>query len=161
MGVHLTGLGATDHLLRGPVLHALRLQKSLTVIHLHRGTTATDGHIDAELRAQVDDATERGIDAKSVQGAGDTGTEAAGVLTLRQALPTLSGGVTRILEIAYTDVLSAQLLLDASVVAAVVSAGPPVTLDKYGFYLSDPLGVVRRYLDIITAAGVIPDVLEK
>ena len=91
----------------------------------------------------------------------DTGTEAAGVLTLRQSLPTLSGGVTRILEIGYTDVLSAQLLLDASVVAAQISAGPPVTLDKYGFYLADPLGVVRRYLDIITVAGVIPDVLER
>ncbi len=90
----------------------------------------------------------------------DTGTEAAGVLTLRQSLPTLSGGVTRILEIGYTDVLSAQLLLDASVVASLVSAGPPVTLDKYGFYLADPLGVVRQYLDIITVAGVIPDILE-
>ncbi len=91
----------------------------------------------------------------------NTGTEAAGVLTLRQALPTLSGAVTRILEIAYTDVLSMQLLLDFTVEANLVSAGPPVTLDKYGFYLSDPLGVVRRYLDIITVAGVIPDVLEK
>ncbi len=89
----------------------------------------------------------------------DTGTEAAGVLTLRQAMPALSGAQTRILRAGYTDVLSAQLLEDNTIQNLFVGPGLQ-DYSRYPFYLSDPLGVVRSYLDIITVAGVIPELLE-
>jgi hypothetical protein len=70
-------------------------------------------------------------------------------LTLRQALPIGAGSYTRVLDILFSDVLSAQVLLDTTI---------KNLLDAYyPFYIADPLGFVRAYLDAITAAGVIPD----
>jgi hypothetical protein len=79
----------------------------------------------------------------------DAGSFAGSTLTLRQALPIANGSYTRVLDILFSDVLSAQVLLDTSV---------KNLLDAYyPFYIADPLGFVRAYLDAITAAGVIPD----
>jgi len=79
----------------------------------------------------------------------DAGSFSGATLTLRQALPISNGVYTRVLDILFSDVLSAQVLLDTTV---------KNLLDAYyPFYIADPLGFVRAYLDTITAAGVIPD----
>lgn len=91
----------------------------------------------------------------------DTGSEAAGVLTLRQSMPALTGAQTRILRVRYTDVLSSQIEEDSVVVQAIEDLGPPVLYNIYPFVLADPLGFVRFYLDAITVAGVIPVFLQE
>jgi hypothetical protein len=53
-------------------------------------------------------------------------------------------------------VLSAQALVDADVENGLVSEAPLV-YDYYPFYVTDPLGFVRTYIDMITSAGVIPE----
>jgi hypothetical protein len=79
----------------------------------------------------------------------DAGSFSGATLTLRQALPISNGSYTRVLDILFSDVLSAQVLLDTTI---------KNLLDAYyPFYIADPLGFVRAYLDAITAAGVIPD----
>ena len=82
------------------------------------------------------------------------------MITLRQAMPTLAasaGTITRVLRVAYSEVLSAQVLLNNTIINDLVSAGPPKVYRYYPFYLSDPGGFIRRYIDLITAAGVIPE----
>lgn len=79
----------------------------------------------------------------------DAGSFVSVMLTLPQGLPIANGSYTRVLDILFSDVLSAQLLLDTTI---------KNLLDAYyPFYLADPLGFIRAYLDVITAAGVIPD----
>jgi hypothetical protein len=90
----------------------------------------------------------------------DLGSVSGTTVTLRQALPTLAasaGTITRVLQVAFSEVLSAQILEDLTVRNVLVDAGPPRIYSHYPFYLSDPLGFVKFYLDLITAGGVIPE----
>lgn len=82
----------------------------------------------------------------------DAGSEAADVLTLRGALPGVE-----VVAVAFSEVLSAQLLRDFSFQNEIIQTLPDVLWEYYPFYLSDPLGFVRVYLDTVTAAGVIPE----
>jgi len=59
----------------------------------------------------------------------------------------------------YSNVLSAQALLNALIVNQIIAEIPDLLFSHYPFYIADPLGFVRTYLDSITAAGVIPDFL--
>jgi hypothetical protein len=107
-----------------------------------------------DWRLFPDFATEVGIDWELSA----TGSVAGTTLTLRQVLP-LAAGVWRVLRVRYTDVLSGQIMQDSFVSNTLLSEGPPPLYDYYPFYVSDPLGFVRSYLDAITAAGVIPEFL--
>lgn len=82
----------------------------------------------------------------------DAGAFAGTTITLRQGL--WANGL--IMEMRFSDVLTAQLMA-ASVVMNAVIQESPLLYEVYPFYLADPLGLVRAYLDAITAAGVIPD----
>lgn len=89
-------------------------------------------------------------DASSVSGT---------TLTLRQALPLSASECYRVLEVIYSNVLSAQILLNSLIENEVIQEVPDLLFSYYPFYLADPLGYVRSYLDTLTAAGVIPDFL--
>ena len=80
-------------------------------------------------------------------------------MTLRQALPLTSSQAYRVLEVIYSQVLSAQVLLNTLVTNQVIQTSPNLLFSYYPFYLADPLGYVRAYLSILTAAGVIPEFL--
>lgn len=83
----------------------------------------------------------------------DSGSFAGTAVTLRQAMWALS----LIMEIRISNVLTGQIQ-ETSVVTNVASAPPPPhTYEIYPFYLSDPFGLVRAYIDAITAAGVKPE----
>ncbi len=83
----------------------------------------------------------------------DAGSIAVATLTLRQGL-WVNG---LIMEIRISNVLTGQIQ-ETSVVTNVASAPPPPhTYEIYPFYLSDPFGLVRAYIDAITAAGVKPE----
>jgi len=64
-----------------------------------------------------------------------------------------------VMQIIYTTVLSAQVLPVSQILNNLVSEGPPPVFSYWPFYINDPLGIVRAYLDTITAAGVIPEYL--
>lgn len=83
----------------------------------------------------------------------EAGSRAGTTLTLRQSLPLHPV----VLAVRYSQLLSAQLLFDNNVLNALLQEVPDLIYQYYPFYLSDPLGFVRQYLDDITAAGVIPD----
>lgn len=90
----------------------------------------------------------------------DAGTFSQPTLTLRQALP-LPAGSHRVLDVLYSVVLSAQVLVDEGIINALLQEIPNLVFSYYPFYISDPLGFVRTYLEDITAAGVIPDFIEE
>jgi len=86
---------------------------------------------------------------------GDMGTFAGDTLTLPQALPLpYVSHFTRVLEVKFSQVRSGQLLRNAHVVNEMLL---PPAYRYYPFYLADPLGFVRSYLDAIVAAGIIPE----
>lgn len=58
--------------------------------------------------------------------------------------------------LSYSRVLTGQILLDSNPVLSVISE-VPLRYSHYPFYLTDPLGYVRSYLDDLTAAGVIAE----
>jgi hypothetical protein len=89
----------------------------------------------------------------------DAGDVTGTLLTLRQNLPITTGGYTRVLDVLFSEVLSAQILLDTNIANILLQEFPDLLFSYYPFYISDPLGFVRAYLDDITAAGVIPDYL--
>lgn len=93
--------------------------------------------------------TETGLDWEL----SDAGSSSGATLTLRQGL--WANGL--VLEVGYTNAVSAQLLADQSVVNEVIGAGPPVIYENYPFYLADPFGAVKACLEDLTAAGVIPE----
>ena len=98
-------------------------------------------------------ATEPNVEWE-MSAAGDwTGT----TINLRQALPIPAGSAHRVLAIVYSNVLSAQLLLDPFVVNQLIQEFPDLLFAYYPFYIADPLGFIRSYVNAITAAGVIPD----
>lgn len=80
-------------------------------------------------------------------------------LYLRQGLPLSAAACYRVLAVTYSNVLSAQLLLNTLVQNAIIEEDPEVLFRYYPFYLADPLGYVRSYVDALTAAGVIPEFL--
>lgn len=81
------------------------------------------------------------------------GTEASSVLTLRT--PSTLPHPT-VVEVDYSEVLGGNLLFDAQILNTILQADP-LLLEYYPFYINDPLGFIRQYLDAVTAAGVIPD----
>lgn len=81
------------------------------------------------------------------------GTVTGSNLTLRQALPY----APIVVDVAYSAVLSALIMLDFSIKNEIVQYLPDVLWGYYPFYLTDPLGFLRAYLDDLTAAGVIPE----
>jgi hypothetical protein len=83
----------------------------------------------------------------------DAGSESGGTVTLREALPSADD----IVDVFYNEVLSALVLLDFSIKNEIVQELPSILWQYYPFYVTDPLGFVRAYLDDITAAGVIPE----
>lgn len=89
----------------------------------------------------------------------DVGGVSGTTITLAQALPITSP--LPVLAITFSKVLSAQLLENILVANTLVSVGPPREYTHYPFYLADPLGFVRTYLELLTAAGVIPVLLEE
>lgn len=82
----------------------------------------------------------------------DTSTVAGANVTLRQAVP-FAGGFLPVLETDYSSVLTGQLH-DTDDANALVSPG---VYHLYPFYLYDNWGWLRDLIDVITAAGVIPD----
>ncbi len=86
----------------------------------------------------------------------DAGAQAGSAVTLRQGVPTM-GTAQRILDVLFSEVLSAQILLDKDVVNQLIQELPDLIFSHYPFYISDPLAFVKQYLDDITAAGVIPE----
>lgn len=95
--------------------------------------------------------TETGLDWVQA----DAGSIAGAVLTLRQAL-WVNGLV---MEIGLSDVLTGQLLEGAEEHNVIIDPGPPVQYKYYPIYLYDQLGAIEAFLDALTVAGVIPEVL--
>ena len=83
----------------------------------------------------------------------DAGALSGLVLTLRNSL-WVNG---LIMGIRFTDVLSSQVLEDASIVNTLIQDDPTVLYEFYPFYINDPMGFIQAYLTTITAAGVIPE----
>jgi hypothetical protein len=84
----------------------------------------------------------------------DAGTVAGATLTLRNNLPITPVGEYPIMAAARSLVLSAQLL-DEKESNTLLSL--PSNYSHYPFYLADNFGFVRTVVDLVTAAGVIPD----
>ena len=85
----------------------------------------------------------------------DSSSIAGTSITLRQ--PLWENGL--VMEVGYSDVLTGQILKDTSLGNVVVSDGPPVLYEYYPLYLSDTVGALSSYIDTITVAGVIPELL--
>jgi len=62
-----------------------------------------------------------------------------------------------ILEILAIDEHASQMLLDPNCITLVNSEGPPPTYTYYPWYVVDPLGMLRKFVDQLTAAGVVPE----
>lgn len=86
----------------------------------------------------------------------DAGSFSGTTGILRQAVPIPNGSYTRVMEVYSVNIPSAQILLDATIVMALLSTTPRL-YSYYPFFLNDPLAAVRGYIDDLTAAGVIPD----
>lgn len=86
----------------------------------------------------------------------NAGSFAGVAVTLRQAVPIPNGSYTRVVDVYSVSIPSAQVLLDATIVMALLSMTPRL-YSYYPFFLNDPLAAVRGYIDDLTAAGVIPD----
>lgn len=88
----------------------------------------------------------------------DAGKYEDGLLKLRRALPTLGTGGANIVEAWVSQVPSMQVLEDRTFRNSLISSLLPELLyEYYPFYVNDPLGVVRLFIDQLTAAGVKPD----
>lgn len=88
----------------------------------------------------------------------DAGSMLGTALTLRQALPAFAGGYEVVLAILATRIFTSQLLEDTSV-RVVLTQDVPREYSHYPFYLILPLAYVRRYLDELTAAGIIAELV--
>ena len=119
-----------------------------TICEVSSATFVTEDNLDWYFKP--DFATETGLD----WGQADAGSVSGSNLTLRQAL----WANNLVMEISYSDVLTAQLLKDTDVGNLVIQTTPDVLYEYYPFYLADPLGELVAYLDTITAAGVIPEI---
>jgi hypothetical protein len=81
-------------------------------------------------------------------------------LSFRQDLVALHAHSNKAMEVLYSQVLSAQVLLDSDVLISALGTDPE-TYDYYPFYLTDALSFIRGYLDELTAAGVIAEYLTR
>jgi len=68
------------------------------------------------------------------------------------------GAINPSVYVGYSRVLTAQVLLESTPVVEKIS-DVPLVYNWYPFYLTDPLGFIRDYLDELTAAGVIAEYL--
>ena len=75
------------------------------------------------------------------------------ILTLRE--PLWKNDL--IMEILAVDEHASQMLVDQSCITLVNSEGPPPTYTYYPWYVVDPLGMLRPFVDQLTAAGVVPE----
>ena len=89
--------------------------------------------------------------------AAEMGSVSGTTVTLPNALPISAIGANRVLSVVYSQVISAQMLLDTTILNAIIATVPDIEWRYYPVYLADPLGYVRVYLEDVTAAGVIPD----
>jgi len=81
-------------------------------------------------------------------------------ITTRRDFPAFSdASFVRVLGTVYSQLLSSQVLFDATVDNYIIQEVPEVWFKYYPFYLADPLGFVSIYISDVTAAGVIPDYL--
>ena len=138
---------------------ATTLEQRTNVCEVTAATFVTE----SGLTYRVDPAFE--TEASVEWEASDMGSVSGTTLTLRQALPTLPAGVvapapTRVLAVRYSDVLSAQILMDVTITNTLLATLPSLVFSYYPFYLSDPLAFIRNYVDDVTAAGVIPEFAE-
>lgn len=83
------------------------------------------------------------------------GSFSGSTLNLRQ--PLWANGL--VMEVGVSNVLTGQLLIDTDIANYLVDPGPPPLYEYYPFYLVDPIGAIGLYIDDITAAGVIPQIL--
>jgi len=75
------------------------------------------------------------------------------VLTLREPL----WANDLVMEISAIDEHAAQMLTAQSCITRVNSEGPPPTYSYYPWFIVDPLGMLRPFVDQLTAAGVVPE----
>lgn len=85
----------------------------------------------------------------------DAGSESGGSVTLRQQIDSIIAYV----DVYYSQVLSALILFDITVNNVKVQLLPEILWQYYPFYLSDPTGYISHYIDDLTAAGVIPELI--
>jgi len=122
------------------------IPQTTNICEVTAATFVTETGLDWRLNPSFVDETP--IETES----SDAGSFIGTTLTLREAVPHPT-----VLQVAYSQVLSALVLLNFSVKNGIVQTIPTVLWEYYPFYLSDPLGYIRAYLDDITAAGVIPE----
>lgn len=84
----------------------------------------------------------------------DAGSVAGSVLSLR-GTPNLPYHPI-VVSVHYAELLSAHLMFDEKVRNS-ITVPSPLELAYYPFYLGDPLGFIKAYIDDITAAGVIAE----
>lgn len=125
------------------------IRETTNICEVVAATFVTETNLDYRLKPVF--TTETGLDWLQADSSSISGT----TLTLRQ--PLWVNGL--VMEIGYSDVLTGQLLKDVDVGNLVISAGPPVLYEYYPFYLADPVGSMQEYIDTITAAGVIPELI--
>lgn len=128
---------------------ATPIEEYTTICEVSAATFTTETGLDWKLKPVF--ITETGLDWVQA----DASSFVTTTLTLRQAL-WVNGLV---MEISLSDVLTGQLLKDIDVGNLVIDLGPPVLYEYYPMYLADPVGAIAAYIDTITAAGVIPEVL--
>ena len=75
------------------------------------------------------------------------------VLTLREPL----WANDLVMEILAIDEHAAQMLTAQSCITRVNSEGPPPTYSYYPWFIVDPLGMLRPFVDQLTVAGVVPE----
>ena len=108
--------------------------------------TAFTAEADVDWRVDPSFITETGLtwELSDAQTVGPT------TISLRQPLPATH----TVVQVSYSQVLSAQVLLDFLVKNYAHNTIPPLIWAYYPFYLSDPLGYLARYLDEVKAAGI-------
>lgn len=110
-------------------------------------TFVTEIGLTWELRPNF--VTESGLDF----GQSGAGSFSGTVLTLRE--PLWKNDL--IMEILAIDEHASQILLNQNCITLANSEGPPPTYTYYPWYVVDPLGMLRRFVDQLTAAGVVPE----
>lgn len=128
---------------------ATPIRQKTTICEVTAATFVSEGGLDWRLDPAF--VTETPLDWEL----SDAGSFSGTTLTLRQALPS-----TEVVAVIYSQVLSAQILLDIAIHNELTQLLPTLLFSYYPFYLSDPLGFIRIFLDDVTAAGVIPEFLE-
>jgi len=134
-------------------------------------TFTTEGSLVWELRETTGYVTETGLDYRLkpnfVTEVGtlswelsDAGSVVGVVGTLRNNPPFDYANIELILRVRYTQVLSAQLVPNETIATAAIPATMPVEYTNYPFFMpASLLGAFESFLDELTVAGVIPELL--